>query len=115
MAVTLTGANQQTEWWDLRACKNGVCFQLLGNFDTAVGIHYSNLDSYVKPTDYYTVSTFTTSTKIGPKKFPPGIARWVRFFSSGSWTAGTTCAPLFAPAIDPNGGLSTPGVQPVEG
>ena len=114
MAITLTGANQQTEWWDLRACKNGVCFQLLGNFDSAVGIHYSNLDTYVKTADYLTVDDETYSAKVGPLKFPAGIARFVRFFSSGSWTAGTTCAPLFAPAIDPNGGLSTPSVQQVD-
>jgi hypothetical protein len=113
MAKTLTGANQTTEWWDLRACKNGVCFTLTGDFATAVGIHYSNNDDYTKPTASLTVDDQTWSTKAGPLKFPAGIARYVRFFSSASWSAGTTCVPLFAPFIDPDGAVSVPDVQQV--
>ena len=112
MATTLTGANQQTEWWEIGSFKNGVCFQLLGDFATPVGIRYSNLDTYAKPASAYTTDSTTYSTKVGPLKFPVGIARYVAFFSSGSWSAGTVCTPSFSPSENPDGQMVTPGVQP---
>jgi hypothetical protein len=95
MARTLTGANQQTEWWDLRPFPDGVCFMLTGNFATAVSIHYSNDPDVSKGTNYTTDST-TYSAAVGPLKFPAGVADFVRFASSGSWSASTTCEPTFA-------------------
>jgi len=111
MATTLTGANQQTEWWEIGSFPKGACFQLLGDFSTAVGIRYSNLETYVKPASAYTTAATTYSAAVGPLKFPAGIARYVAFFSSGSWTSSTVCTPSFAPSENPDGQMVTPAVQ----
>lgn len=102
MATTLTGANQKTEWWDLRGVSSTLCFTLTGTFSTAVSIHYSNEDAFDKESNYRAGSA-TYSAATGPLELPFGIARWVRFASSGSWTGGTTCVPGFARAKGPNG------------
>lgn len=112
MAITLTGANQKTEWFDLRSARSAVNFTLTGNFSTAVSIHYSNEDDYDKESAYR-AGLPTYSTAVGPLELPARVARWVRFASSGSWTAATTCQPLFARAEDPNGQLFDISVQDV--
>jgi hypothetical protein len=110
MATTLTGVSQQTEWWDLRPFGDGVCFNLTGNFATAVSIHYSNNPDVAKGTDYTTGSA-TYAAAIGPLRLPPGLADFVRFASSGSWSAGTTCSPSFAVSRNANGQLVKPAPQ----
>ncbi len=114
MAITLTGANQQTEWWEIGPFPKGTCFQLLGTFDTAVGIRYSNSPLFVKPSSAYTTSsaTYSSSAETGIRKFPAGLAKYVAFFSSGSWTSGTVCAPSFSPSEDADGQMVTPSPQP---
>jgi hypothetical protein len=110
MAIILTGANQKTEWWDLRGVASDVCFLLTGDFNQEVGIHYSNLESYDKEASYLR-GTATYTSAIGPLQLPFGIARFVRFYSGGSWGAGTTCTPSFANAEGPDGQLFVPQVQ----
>lgn len=110
MATTLTGANQTTEWWDLRACATAVCFTLTGDFSEAVGLHYSNNEEVSKGTDY-TVDASTYATKAGPLELPFGVAKFVRFYSGASWGAATTCVPRFATAANADGQLFTPQVQ----
>ena len=110
MATTLTGANQETEWWDLRAFGDGVCFTLTGDFATAISIRYSNNPAEDKGTDYTTDST-TYSAATGPLKFPAGIADFVQFASSGSWSAGTECVPRFAHSKTPSGQIVRPSPQ----
>jgi len=104
MATTLNGANQQTEWFDLRGAAESVCFTLTGNFSTAVGLRYSNLDAYAKGTDYTTDDT-TWSAADGPLEIPFGIAKFCAFFSSGSWTTNTTCTVRFSRTKNPDGQL----------
>lgn len=106
MAIKLTGANQKTEWFDLSEAGESVCFNLTGDFSTAVGVHYSNLDSYSKETGY-TVNGETWSAAIGPLEIPNGArtTKYVRFYSSGSWTSATTCTPSFAKYKNPDGKL----------
>jgi len=104
MATTITAANQQTEWFDLRAVADSVCFLLTGDFVDTVGIRYSNNESYAKGTDYTTDdSTFAVAT--GPRELPFGLAKFVAFYSGGSWTAGKTCKVSFAKGKAPNGEL----------
>lgn len=112
MAITLTGANQQTEWWDLTGVSSDVCFNLTGDFNAAVGIRYSNVDDYDKGTNYRNGAT-TWSAATGPRQLPFGIARYVAFYSGGSWGSGTTCTPTFARAKDANGHLVN--IAPQEG
>lgn len=102
MATTLTGANQKTEWWDLREVGSSVCFLLTGDFNQNVGIHYSNLETFDKETGY-TVGTAFYNAAIGPLELPFGLANYVRFFSGVSWGVGTVCTPSFARAKDNNG------------
>ncbi len=108
--LTLTGANQQTDWWDLSGFGDGVCFVLTGDFSAAVSIHYSNNSAVSKGTDYVVDET-TYSTAIGPLKFPAGVADFVRFVSGGSWGAGTECVPSFAKSRNANGQLVSPAPQ----
>jgi len=108
--TTLTGANEQTDWFDLRAVADSVCFNLTGDFDTAVGIRYSNNEALSKGTDY-TTGTVTYPAAVGPLRFPFGLAKFVAFFSGGSWSAGKTCRPSFAMAKDPNGQLVSVSTQ----
>lgn len=103
--TTLTGANEQTDWFDLRAIADSVCFNLTGDFVDPVGIRYSNNEAD------YTTGTVTYSASIGPLRLPFGLAKFVAFYSGGTWTAGKTCKPSFAMAKDPNGQLV--GVSPV--
>lgn len=104
VAITLTGANQKTEWFDLRASRSTVNFTLTGTFNQAVSIHYSNEDDYDKESAYK-IGEDTYAAAVGPLQLPARIARWVRFASGGSWGVGTTCVPLFTKAEDPNGQL----------
>jgi hypothetical protein len=101
--TTLTGANEQTDWFDLRAVADSVCFNLTGDFVDPVGIRYSNNEALSKGTDYTTGTVY--SAAIGPLRFPFGLAKFAAFYSGGSWTAGKTCKPSFAMAKDPNGQL----------
>lgn len=112
--LILTGANQQTDWWDLRSAAETVCFMLTGTFSTSVSIHYSNVEAYSKGSAYLPDdSTYSTAT--GPLRFPFGIARFVRFASSGSWSVGTICVPSFAMARDAEGQLFAPTPQAAGG
>lgn len=103
--TTITGANQQTAWFDLTAFADSVCFILTGDFSSSVGIRYSNNPAQSKGTDY-TTDASTYSTKAGPLEFPIGgrLAKFVAFFSGGSWTAGT-CIVRFAKGKNANGQL----------
>lgn len=102
--TTLTGASEQTDWFDLRAVADSVCFTLTGDFVNAVGIRYSNNEAQNKGTDY-NPGTATYSAAVGPLRLPFGIAKFVAFFSGVSWSAGKTCTVRFAMAKDPNGQL----------
>lgn len=104
--LSLTGANQQTSWFDLTAAGETICFNLVGDFSTAIGVHYSNHDAYNKELAY-TVNGETWATKVGPLEIPNGgrTTKFVRFFSSGSWGSGTTCTPEFAKYENPAGQL----------
>lgn len=108
--LTLTGTNQQTEWWDLSGFGEGVCFMLTGDFDQDVSIHYSNNPDESKGDDY-TVDTTAYAAAVGPLKFPAGIADFVRFASGASWTVGTECVPSFAKSSNATGQIVTPAPQ----
>lgn len=115
--TTLTGANEQTDWFDLRAVADSVCPSLTGDFVDPVGIRYSNNEALNKGTDYTTGSK-TYSSVTGPLRLPFGLADFVAFFSGGSWSAGKTCKISFGRAKDPNGQLvrvSTQGTGGIPG
>lgn len=114
MATTITGANQQTQWWNLSAVAASICFLLTGDFVDPVGIRYSNNDAIDKGTDYTTDAT-TYSAASGPLELPFGIAKYVAFFSGSAWTSGKTCRPSFAKGKDPNGQLVDVGPQSAGG
>lgn len=108
--TTLTGTNQQTDWFDLTAVADSVCFTLTGDFSDAVGLRYSNNDAQAKGADYVTgAATYSAAT--GPRRLPFGLAKYVAFFSGGSWSAGKTCVVRFAKGKDPNGQLVEVGPQ----
>lgn len=106
-STTITGANQQTDWFDLRAISDSVCFNLTGDFSDPVGIRYSNNPAQSKGTDYTTDATnFPVSSAAtgGPWELPFGVADFVAFYSA-SWSSGKVCIVRFARAKDPNGQL----------
>jgi hypothetical protein len=108
VSTSLTGINQQTEWFDLRAMADNVTFTLTGNFSGAVGIHYSNNELYAKGTDYAVgaaTSIWPVSAAGGPFLLPFGISKFVRFFSSNPFTG--TCQVEFGLTKNSNGGLLT--------
>lgn len=114
MALTLTGANQKTEWFDLTGAASEIMFHLTGDFSEAVGIHYSNEKAYDKE-DAYLVGAasdiWPVTTADGPFELPFGIALYVRFYSGASWGAGTTCTPLFGNKKGADGQLTEIQVQ----
>lgn len=103
MATTLSGANQSTEWWDLRGTSAPVNFNLDGDFVNAVSIQYSNDTSYVKNSNSIRTDVTPISSPTGPLQFPVGIALFARFASGGSWTAGKTCTPRFSETTNADG------------
>lgn len=109
--TTLTGANEQTDWFDYRAIAESVCFNLTGDFVDPVGIRYSNNEALDKGTDYTTQTRTYSAPPAGPLRHPFGIAKFVQYFSGGSWTAGKTCKVSYGPAKDPNGQLVSVNVQ----
>lgn len=102
MAKTLTGANQSTEWWDLRGTASPVNFNLDGDFVDAVSIQYSNDESASKSAASVRTDVTTFSSPTGPLQLPLGISLFVRF-TSASWTTGKVCVPRFSETSDPNG------------
>lgn len=107
-STTITGANQQTSWFDLRAVADSVCFTLTGDFSDPVGLRYSNNPEQSKGTDYTTETVnfpVSNATSGGPWELLFGVANFVAFYSGGSWSAGKTCTVRFARAKDPNGQL----------
>lgn len=116
--TTLTGTNQQTDWFDLRALADSVCFNLTGDFSDPVGIRYSNNPAQNKGTDYTTETVnfpVSSATSGGPWELPFGVADFVAFYSGGAWSASKTCVARFARAKDPNGQLVQVSVQSTGG
>lgn len=113
--TTLTGANQQTDWYDLRGISSTACFMLTGDFQDPVGVHYSNNDLANKGTDY-TVDpqTYASIANGGPWEVPFGTARFVRFFSA-AWTGGKTCIVTWAKVKNVDGTLVDVAVQSTGG
>lgn len=109
--VELTGANQKTGWWDISTCASAVCFNLDGDFIEAVSVQYSNDPAYAKDANSIRTDATTYSAPAGPLQLPFGVAKFVRFATGGSWTAGKKCSPRFSTALNSDGKLYTPSVQ----
>lgn len=109
--LQLTGANQQTSWFDISTSKSAVCVDLDGDFVDAVSIQYSNDTAYAKDSTSVRTDATSFSAPAGPLQFPFGVAKFVRFTSGGSWTGGKKCTPRFSVAENADGKLFTPSVQ----
>ena len=109
--TTLTGTNQQTDWFDLSAVADSILFTLTGDFSDTVTPRYSMNEAQNKGTDWVAgATTYSSKDATGVRKFPFGF-KFVAFASGGSWSAGKTCIVGFGKGKDPNGQLVQVGPQ----
>jgi hypothetical protein len=112
MSLTITAANQPTDWVDLTGATSPVCFNLDGDFVDPVTIQYSNDPALVKSANSIRNDPQTFATPTGPLQFPPCLSKFVRFTSGNVWTAGKTCVVRFSVATNAEGANFTPSKQP---
>jgi hypothetical protein len=112
MSLTITAANQSTDWIDLSAATSPVCFNLDGDFVDPVSAQYSNDSALVKAASSIRTGAVISSSPSGPWQLPSGIAKYVRITSGGAWTGGKTCTARFSVALNSEGYTFTPSKQP---
>jgi hypothetical protein len=113
--TTITGANQQTDWFDLTAVADSILFTLTGDFADPVTPRYSMNDAQDKGADWVAgAATYSSAAETGVRRLPFGF-KYVAFASGGSWSGGKTCIVGFGKGKDPNGQLVAVSLQSAGG